>query len=107
WRVLVSRQSYRFRSIPTCCAIPVATSSPTRDTTLGHCSTTSGTRTFSTPCATRSLRRIASRTSGGIEESSESPMGTIRVQRADFWQIVGLVEERLHRLKEVTGNTLV
>src|SRR5262245_9908751 len=36
------------RSTHTCCAMPVGSSSPTMATTHGRCSTTSGTRTFST-----------------------------------------------------------
>ena len=50
------------RSTPTCCAMPVGSSSPTMVTIRGPCSTTSGTRTSSTrqvhrhgaqPCHTR------------------------------------------------------
>jgi integrase len=47
-----------------CCGTRAVTPWPTLATTLAHCRLTSGTRTFSTRCATPSCRRIGSRTSG-------------------------------------------
>src|SRR6516164_11197233 len=55
------------RSIPTCFATPVGSSWPTMATTRGPCSTTSGTRTFSTRSGTPTWHPIGSRTSGGVE----------------------------------------
>ena len=47
-----------------CYAMPAASLWPTRDTILALSRHISGTRTFSTPCAIPSWRRIGSRTSG-------------------------------------------
>ena len=56
--------SWRSRRTRTCSGTPAASRSPTRGTTPGRCRPTSGTRTSSTRCATPSLRRRGSRTSG-------------------------------------------
>src|SRR5262245_14615455 len=52
------------RSTPTCCAMPVGSSSLTMATTRGPCNTTSGTRTSSTRSGTPKWRPIASGTFG-------------------------------------------
>src|SRR5215468_339020 len=52
------------RSTHTCCAMPAALSSPMMATTRGRYSTTSGTRTSSTRCATPKWRLTASRIFG-------------------------------------------
>src|SRR5215471_4777243 len=52
------------RSIHTCFAMPVGSSSLTMATTRGRCSTTSGTRTSSTRSGTPKWRRTASRIFG-------------------------------------------
>ena len=59
--------SLRFRCIRTCCGMHAGTSSPMTDRTRGRCNTTSGTRTFSTRCATRSFRRSGSNRFARIE----------------------------------------
>src|SRR6516164_513384 len=56
------------RSIPTCSAMPAGSSSPTMATTRGPCSTTSGTRTFSTRSGTPKWRPTDSRTFGGTDD---------------------------------------
>ena len=55
------------RSIRTCFAMPAGSSSPTTATTRGLCSTTSGTRTFSTRSGTPKWRPTASRIFGGTD----------------------------------------
>jgi hypothetical protein len=55
------------RRIRTCCATPADTSLPTMATTPALYRPTSGTRTSSTRCTTRSWRRPGSRASGGTE----------------------------------------
>src|SRR5262249_33708589 len=52
------------RSTHTCFAMPVVLSSPTMATTHGPCSTTLGTRTFSTLSGTPKWRRTGSRIFG-------------------------------------------
>src|SRR5262249_44823120 len=56
------------RSTPTCCAMPVGSSSPMMATTRGPCSTTSATRTSSTRSGTPKWRPTGSRTFGGIDD---------------------------------------
>src|SRR6516162_1845596 len=60
------------RSTPTCFAMPAGSSSQMMATTRGPCSTTLGTRTFSTPSGTPKWRPTGSRTFGGVE--SERPL---------------------------------
>src|SRR5262249_35727914 len=52
----------------TCFATPVGSSSPTMVTIRGPCSTTSGTRTFSTRSGTPTWRQTGSRTFGGTDD---------------------------------------
>src|SRR6516162_777945 len=49
-------------------AMPAGSSSPTMATTRGPCSTTSGTRTFSTPSDTPKWRPTDSKTFGGTDD---------------------------------------
>src|SRR6516164_2064880 len=62
-----------FRSTLTCSAMPAGSSSPMMATTRGPCSTTSGTRTFSTPSGTPKWRPTASKTFGGTDDSGCFP----------------------------------
>ena len=66
-RVLVRRGSFRSACTRTCCGTRPATSWRTTDATRARCSTTSGTRTSRTPCATPSCRRSGSRICGTID----------------------------------------
>ena len=59
------------RPIRICSAMPAASRSPTRATTRGLSKPTSGTRTFSTRCATPNWRPPGSRTSGGSRAVTE------------------------------------
>src|SRR5215813_2369060 len=56
------------RSTHTCFAMPAGLSWPTTATTRGPCSTTSGTRTFSTPSDTPKWRPTDSRIFGGTDD---------------------------------------
>src|SRR5215831_12038518 len=60
------------RSTHTCCAMPVVLSSPMMATTHGLCSTTSGTRTFSTRSGTPRWRRTGSRIFGEASEACDA-----------------------------------
>src|SRR5215472_6554089 len=56
------------RSTPTCCAMPVGSSSPMMATTRGPCSTTLATGTSSTRSGTPKWRPTDSRTFGGTDD---------------------------------------
>src|SRR6516225_9807783 len=62
-----------FRSTPTCCAMPAGSSSQMMATTRGPCSTTLGTRTFSTPSDTPKWRPTDSRIFGGTDDGGQDP----------------------------------
>ena len=67
WQGSARPQRCPLPSTLTCCATPVAISSPTMGMILVPCSTTWATRISSTRCAIRSFRLTASATSGGAE----------------------------------------
>jgi type 1 fimbriae regulatory protein FimB/type 1 fimbriae regulatory protein FimE len=67
WRVWAKRRSFRFQFTRTCCDMRAATSWRTTDRIRVRYSTTSGTRTSCTRCATPSSLRSGSRIFGRIE----------------------------------------
>jgi len=72
------------RSTRTCFATPEGSSSPTMAMTPGPCSTTSGTRTFSTRSGIPNWRRTGSRTFGEADLTSgrlAHLIGLLRVQQ--------------------------
>ena len=73
WSALVSRPSWAFRPILTCCATPVALRSPTRATIRERCRPTSGTGVFSTLSDTPSCRPAVSRISGDRTRGPATP----------------------------------
>jgi integrase len=67
FRKMLARTSFGSWCIRTCLGMPAGSSSPTMAMTHGRCSTTSGTRIFSTPRAIPGYRRRDSNRFGTIE----------------------------------------
>src|SRR5262249_34542529 len=95
------------RSTRTCFAMPVDTSSPTMATTRGRCSTTSGTRTFSTRSGTPKWLPIGSKIFGKTERyafgsisrsaASMPPWHPVRSRPRRRWHLARLALPRADR----------
>src|SRR5215475_165634 len=72
---------------PTCCVMPVGSSSPTMATTRGPCSSTSGTRTSSTRSGTPNWRPTASRTFGGTNSRRDRATHIVRSGSRWRWRL--------------------
>src|SRR6516162_3857529 len=80
-----------FRSTLTCSAMPAGSSSPMMATTREPCSTTSGTRTFSTPSGTPKWRPTGSRTFGGIDSGQPHVLGWSGALEAFWTGVIAIV----------------